>query len=51
MHYNEINLATEKQLVTELREEFRKARGAVQLVNEAIEVEKQAAYMLGVEET
>ena len=51
MHYTEINLATEKQLVTELREELRKAREAVQLVKEAAEVEKQAAYTLGVEET
>ena len=51
LHYNEINLATEKQLVTELREELRKAREVVQLVKEAAEVEKQAAYTLGVEET
>ena len=27
LHYTEINLATEKQLVTELHEELRKARG------------------------
>ena len=26
LHYSEINLATEKQMVTELREELRKAR-------------------------
>ena len=51
MHYTEINLATEKQLVTELCEELRKAREAVQLVKEAAEAEKQAVYMLGVEET
>ena len=51
MHYNEINLAIEKQLVTELPEEFQKAREAVQLVKEAAEAEKQAAYTLGVEET
>ena len=51
MHYTEINLATEKQLVTELREELRKAREAVQLIKEAVEAEKQAAYTLGVEET
>ena len=51
MHYNEINLATEKQLVTELREELKKAREAVQLVKEAAETEKQAVYTLGVEET
>ena len=37
--------------MTELREELRKAREAVQLVKEAIEVENQAAYTLGVEET
>ena len=51
MHYNEINLVTEKQLVTELREELRKAKEAIQLVKEAAKVEKQAAYTLGVEET
>ena len=51
MHYTEINLATEKQLVMDLREELRKAREVVQLVKEAVEAEKQAAYMLGVEET
>ena len=51
LHYNEINLATEKQLVTELREELRKAREAAQLVKEATEAKKQAAYTLGVEET
>ena len=28
LHYCEINLATEKQMVTELREELRKAREA-----------------------
>ena len=51
LHYTEINLATEKQLVTELREELQKAREAVQLVKEAAEVEKQASYTLGVEKT
>ena len=51
LHYTKINLATEKQLVKELREEFQKAREAVQLVKEAAEAEKQAAYTLGVEET
>ena len=51
MHYTEINLATEKQLVTELCEEFWKAREAVQLVKEVAKAEKQAAYMLRVEET
>ena len=51
MHYNEINLVTEKQLVMELCEELKKVREAVQLVKEAAEVEKQAAHTLGVEET
>ena len=51
LHYTEINLATEKQLVTELREEVRKAREVAQLLKELAEAEKQAAYMLGVEET
>ena len=51
MHYNEINLAIEKQLVMELREELRIAREGVLLVKEAAEAEKQAAYTLGVEET
>ena len=51
LHYNEINLTTEKQLVTELRKELRKAKEAVQLVKEAAKAEKQVAYTLGVEET
>ena len=33
LHYCEINLATEKQMVTDLREELRKAREAAQLLN------------------
>ena len=47
LHYSEINLATEKQIVTELR----KAKEAAQLLKEATEAEKQAAYALGVQET
>ena len=38
-------------MVIELREELRKAREAAQLLKEATEVEKQAAYALGVQET
>ena len=49
LHYTEINLATEKQMVTELREEL--AREAAQLFKEAAEAEKQATYALGVQET
>ena len=51
LHYCEINLATEKQLVKDLREEVRKAKEAAQLLKEAAEAEKQAAYALGVQET
>ena len=51
LHYCEINLATEKQMVTDLREELHKAREAAQLLKEAIETVKQAAYALGVQET
>ena len=51
LHYCEINLATEKQMVTNLREELRKARKAAQLLKEATEAEKQVAYALGVQET
>ena len=48
LHYSEINLAIEKQMVLDLREELRKAREAAQLLKEATEAEKQAAYALGV---
>ena len=51
LHYTKINLATEKQLVMELREELQKAREAAQLLREAAEAEKQSAYTLGMEET
>ena len=48
LHYSEINLATEKKMVTELREELRKARETAQLFKKAAKAEKQAAYELGV---
>ena len=51
LHYTEINMATEKQLVIELREELRKVREVAQLLKEAAEAEKQATYTLGVQET
>ena len=51
LHYNEINLATEKQLVTELCGELWKAKQAAQLVKEVAEAKKQATYTFGVEET
>ena len=40
LHYTEINMAIEKQLVTELRKELCKAREAAQLFKEAAEAEK-----------
>ena len=40
LHYTKINMATEKQLVTKLREELQKAREATQLFKEAAEAEK-----------
>ena len=40
MHYSQINLATERQLVKELREELQKAKDAAQLAKEADEAEK-----------
>ena len=40
LHYTEINMPIEKQLVMELREELRKAREAAQLLKEAAEAEK-----------
>ena len=51
LHYCKINLATERQLVTDLHEELHKAKEAAQLLKEAAEAEKQAAYALGVQET
>ena len=51
LHFTEINLETEKQLVKGLREEIQKVRETAQLAKEVVEAEKQAAYTLGVEET
>ena len=51
LHCTEINLAIEKQLVTELHEELQKAKEAAQLLKEVAEAEKQVAYKLGMEET
>ena len=39
LHYTKINMATEKNLVTELREELRKAREAAQQLKEAVKAE------------
>ena len=51
LHYTEINLIIENQLVTKLCEELRKAREATQLLKKGVEAEKQAAYTLRMEET
>ena len=51
LHYREINLAKERQMVTDLCEELHKAKEATQLLKEAAEAEKQAVYALGVKET
>ena len=51
LHFTEINLVMERQLVKDLREEFRKVREAAKLAKEAAVAEKQAEYTLGVEET
>ena len=51
LHYCEINLVIERQMVTDLREELHKAKEATQLLKEAAEAEKQAVYALGVKET
>ena len=40
LHYSEINLATKKQMVTELREELHKVREIAQLLKEAAEAKK-----------
>jgi len=47
----EIELATSRQLTLDLKAELQKAREVAQLAMEALEVEKQAAYTLGIEET
>ena len=47
----EINLATEKQAVLDLKVMFQKAKEEVQLAKEAAEAEKRVTYQLGMEET
>ena len=51
LHLIEIDLATQRQLVIDLKTELQKGKEAIQLAKEAAEVEKQVAYALGVEET
>ena len=47
----EIDLATQRQLVIDLKVKLQKAKEEAQLVREAAEAEKKASYLLGVEET
>ena len=54
----ETSLATKKQTVLDLKaalqkaeEEVRRAKEEAQLIREAVDVEKKAAYQLGAEET
>ena len=51
LHVTEINLATEKQAVLDLKASLQKAKEEIQLAKEAVETEKRAAFQLGVEET
>ena len=46
----EINLATEKQAVLDLKTTLQKAKEETQLAKEAVEAEKRAAFQLGMEE-
>ena len=50
LYQTEIELATSKQLVLDLKAELQKVKEAAQLAREAAEVEKQASYILGMEE-
>ena len=47
----EINLATEKQTVLDLKAALQKAKKETQVAKEAIEAEKRAVFQLGVEKT
>ena len=47
----EINLATKKQAVLDLKAALQKAKEEIQLAKEATEAEKRVAFQLGVEET
>ena len=51
LHLTEIDLATQRQLVVDLKVELQKAKEAAQLTKEATKAEKQASYLLGVKET
>ena len=50
LHVTEINLATERQSVLDLKAALQKAKEGAQLAKEVAEAEKRAAYQLGMEE-
>ena len=51
LYQMEIELATQTQLILELKAELQKAKEAAQAKKEAVEASKQESYLLGVEET
>ena len=51
LHLIEIDLATERQLVRDLKADLQKTKEAALLAKEASEAEKKASYLLGVEES
>ena len=51
LYQTELELATSRQLMLDLKAQLQVAKEATQLVKEASEAEKQASYQLAVEET
>ena len=51
LYQTKIEQATSRQLVLDQRAELQQAKKIAQLAKEAAEAEKQASYLLGVEET
>ena len=51
LHLTEIDLATQMQMVIDLKAKLQKAKNVVQLAKEVAEAEKKVAYALSMEET
>ena len=51
LHLTEIDLATQMQMVIDLKAKLQKAKNVVQLAKEAAEAEKKVAYAFSMEET
>ena len=51
LHLTEIDLATQMQMVIDLKAKLQKAKNVVQLAKEVVEAEKKVAYALSMEET